>query len=53
MSEYVIVRHKGLYKIYKLVMNHDDLYQYAGASFSMLSDAQDFVDMRKASSDAA
>ena len=53
MNDYVIIRHKELYKIYKQVDNNRDLYQYVGASFVMLSDAQDFIDMKRDDLDAS
>lgn len=47
MSDYIIIRHKQLYKVYKKVDNNKDLYQYAGAAFVMLVDAQEFVGMKR------
>lgn len=46
MSDYIIVLAEGLYKIYRRRPGSDLVYQYCGASFVMLMDAEDFVEMR-------
>lgn len=46
MNDYIIVRTKGLYKIYRAMTDGSGVYQYAGATFVMLKDAQDFIEMR-------
>lgn len=53
MSEYIIVRTKGLYKIYKQISGNDRVYQYSGATFVMLQDAEDFIDMKNGVDDDA
>lgn len=53
MNDYIIIRHKQLYKVYKKVDSNKDLYQYVGASFVMLVDAQEFVDMKRGYLDAS
>ena len=46
MNDYIIVRTEGLYKIYRKLQDSQDVYQYAGATFVMLPDAQAFVDLK-------
>ena len=46
MNDYIIVLSDGMYKIYRLRLGSDIVYQYCGASFVMLRDAEDFVEMR-------
>lgn len=54
MNEFIIVRTKGLYKIYSKSPNTPDVYQYAGATFVMLTDAQAFLAIKnEEQSDAA
>lgn len=53
MNEYIIVSSEGLYKIYRKMNNSRCVYQYAGATFVMLVDAEDFIKMRSGDIDAA
>lgn len=52
MSDYIIVRTKGLYKIYRVMADGSGVYQYSGATFVMLKDAQDFIQIRNGEYDA-
>ena len=55
MNDYIIVRAKGLYKIYCAIPQggNEGVYQYAGASFVMLADAKAFLELRNGGKDAA
>lgn len=53
MSEYIIVRTEGIYKIYRRCPGSDLEYQYCGATFVMYVDAEDFVNMKLGSNNAS
>lgn len=53
MSDYIIVRTEGLYKIYRQLHEDKNVYQYSGATFVMLQDAEDFIEMKNAGKDAS